>query len=58
MNGVVITYVHRGGQDDMSSLRGEDIEALGRSFFAAGGGQIPYHRIVRIEKDGEVVFQA
>lgn len=55
---MVITYVHRGGQDDMSSLRGEDIEALGRSFFAAGGGQIPYHRIVRIEKDGEVVFQA
>ncbi len=57
LNGVVITYVHRGGRDDLSSIRGEDITELGRSFFTVREAQIPYHRIVKIEKDGEIVFQ-
>ncbi|MHC1708797.1 MAG: DUF504 domain-containing protein [Methanomassiliicoccales archaeon] len=54
---VVITYVHRGGPDDLASVRGEDITELGRSFFTVGGAQIPYHRIIKIERDGETVFQ-
>lgn len=58
LQGVVVTYVHRGGPDDLASTRGEDITELGRSFFTVGEGQIPYHRIVKIEKDGEVVYLA
>ncbi len=57
LSGVVITYIHRGGPDDLASVNGEDITELGRSFFTLREGQIPYHRIVRIEKEGEVVFQ-
>jgi uncharacterized protein (UPF0248 family) len=58
LNGVVVTYIHRGGPHDLAFVDGEDIVELGRSFFAVGEGQIPYHRIVKIEKDGKVVFQA
>jgi uncharacterized protein (UPF0248 family) len=58
LQGAVVTYIHRGGPDDLASVKGEDIAELGRSFFTVGEGQIPYHRIIRIEKDGEVVFQA
>jgi len=53
-----VIYVHRGGPGDRASVKGEDITELGRSFFTVGEGNIPYHRIVRIEKEGEVVFQA
>lgn len=56
--GVVVTYVHRGVPGDLLSVRGEDITDLGRSFFSIGEGRVPYHRIVRIERKGEVVFQA
>lgn len=56
LNRVVVTYVHRGGPDDLANVSGEAITELGRSFFIVGEGQIPYHRIVKIEKDGEVVF--
>jgi uncharacterized protein (UPF0248 family) len=57
LRGVVVTYVHRGGPDDLANVRGEEISDLGRSFFTVGEGQIPYHRIIKIEKEGEVVFQ-
>ncbi len=58
LHDVVITYIHRGAPDDLASVKGENISELGRSFFTVGGGPIPYHRIVKIEKEGEVVFQA
>lgn len=57
LQGVVITYIHRGGPEDLARVKGEDVAELGRSFFTAGEGQIPYHRIIKIEKEGEVVFQ-
>ena len=58
LRGVVVVYVHRGAPDDLASARGEDIAELGRSFFTVGEGHIPYHRVIRIEKDGEVVYLA
>ncbi|MHC1681327.1 MAG: DUF504 domain-containing protein [Methanomassiliicoccales archaeon] len=57
LNGVVVTYVHRGGPGDLAHVNGEAITELGRSFFNVGEAQIPYHRIEKIEKDGKVVFQ-
>jgi uncharacterized protein (UPF0248 family) len=54
----VITYVHRGAPGDLAIISGEEILGLGRSFFTVGNGQIPYHRITRIENEGEVVYQA
>ncbi len=58
LSGTVVTYVHRGGPDDLAMINGEEIAELGRSFFTVGQGRIPYHRILKIEKDGKVVFQA
>lgn len=57
LHGVVITYVHRGVPEDLARVKGEDVTELGRSFFITGEGHVPYHRITKIEKDGEVVFQ-
>jgi len=57
LDGVRITYVHRGAPEDLMTVRGEDVSDLGRSFFSIGPGRIPYHRITLIEKDGEVVFK-
>jgi uncharacterized protein len=56
--GVKVTYVHRGAPGDLTCVLGEDIVDLGRSFFSMLNGTVPYHRIIMIEKDGEVVFQA
>ncbi len=57
LDDVVVTYVHRGGPHDLAYVKGEAITDLGRSFFIVGEAQIPYHRIVKIEKGGEAVFQ-
>ncbi len=53
---VVVTYLHRGAPGDLTVVRGEDITELGRSFFRTGESYIPYHRIMKIEMEGEVVF--
>lgn len=58
LQGVVVTYVHRGGREDLAEVSGEDIKELGRSFFTVGDARIPYHRVIRIEREGEVVYQA
>ena len=54
----MVTYVHRGAPGDVKSVRGDDITGLERSFFTVGRGKIPYHRVIRIEMDGEVVYLA
>jgi len=56
--GVTVTYVHRGIPGDLSCVRGEDVVEIGRSFFSTPDGTVPYHRIRKIEMDGEVVFRA
>jgi uncharacterized protein len=53
---VRITYVHRGAPGDVLTIPGEDIRVLGRSFFSTADSEIPYHRIVLIERRGEVLF--
>jgi uncharacterized protein (UPF0248 family) len=39
------------------SIRGEEIIELERSFFLTADSKIPYHRIKRIEKGGEVLYE-
>ncbi|OPY31430.1 MAG: hypothetical protein A4E32_01886 [Methanomassiliicoccales archaeon PtaU1.Bin124] len=52
----LITYVHRGAPGDVLTIKGSDIMELGRSFFHTAESSIPYHRIVRIEFRGKVMF--
>jgi uncharacterized protein len=56
LSGVSVTYVHRGAPGDVLTIPAEDIVSLGHSFFATAESEIPYHRIVRIERRGEVLF--
>lgn len=52
----VISYVHRGAPGDVMSVKGSDITSLDKGFFGTADASIPYHRIVRIEYRGKVVF--
>lgn len=53
---VRVTYVHRGAPGDRLTIPAETITNLGHSFFSTADSEIPYHRIVLIERDGEVLF--
>jgi uncharacterized protein (UPF0248 family) len=53
----VIFYIHRGAPGDVASVTGADIVSLGRGFFDLDEASIPYHRILRIEYRGEVIFE-
>jgi uncharacterized protein len=56
LNGVKVTYVHRGAPGDSLTIDGKEIRSLGRSFFSTADSEIPYHRIILIERVGEVLF--
>jgi uncharacterized protein (UPF0248 family) len=54
--GVWVTYVHRGAPGDVMTIPAQDIVRLGHSFFSTADSEIPYHRIVLIERGDEVLF--
>lgn len=55
-----IVFEDRGTETGQARARGADVVDLGRSFVTLerefGEVQVPYHRVQRIERDGEVVF--
>ncbi len=52
----VIWYVHRGAPGDVMKISGKEITSLGKGFFDTTGATIPYHRILRIDYQGETLF--
>ena len=56
-----VHYVHRGAPGDEKVAAGEEILRLETSFFILRGEHgetsIPYHRVLRIERAGEVVWE-
>ena len=52
----VVWYLHRGAPGDQIAVRGSRIRSLDRGFFETDEAVIPYHRILRIEYRGEVLF--
>ena len=52
-----VFYTHRGAPGDVASVEGREITELGKGFFHTAEASIPYHRILRIEYRGEVVFE-
>jgi hypothetical protein len=52
-----IWYLHRGAPQDTKVLRGGDILEIGKSFITTPTSSIPYHRVLRIVYQGEVVFK-
>ena len=53
----VIWYVHRGAPGDSKRISGSEILELDRSFMHTAGSTIPYHRIFRIEYEGQVLLE-
>ncbi len=56
LDGAMIWYLHRGAPGDMIRISGRQVRNLGPSFFETDDATVPYHRVVRIEYMGEVVF--
>lgn len=57
----IVHYVHRGAPGDRAAIDGEDIVDLGRSFITIrtpdGQGKIPYHRVFRIDRGQETIWE-
>ncbi len=56
LDDATIWYVHRGAPRDQMSISGSRIESLDKMFFETDEAVIPYHRILRIEYRGRVIF--
>lgn len=56
-----IWYRHRGAPGDERVVTGDKVLDLGRSFFQVegpmGGTMLPYHRVLRIEWGGDLVWE-
>lgn len=56
-SGLVLVIRHHGAPGDRKSIAGERVTAMGRSFFEVDGEtQIPYHRVQRILRGTEVLY--
>ncbi len=53
----IIWYVHRGAPGDTLMITGAAVKSLGSMFFETDEASIPYHRILRIDYRGEVLFE-
>lgn len=54
---VLVTIRHHGAPGDEKRISGSRISNLGTSFFEIDAEtQIPYHRILRIERSGQPVY--
>ena len=56
LDDATIWYLHRGAPGDRLSLKGSMIASLDKAFFETDEAVIPYHRILRIEYRGKVIF--
>ncbi len=61
LEGIEITYLHRGAPGDMLKVAGRDVVRLEKSFFVItrNGKEVmmPYHRILELRKDGSVIWE-
>ena len=61
IRGARLTILHRGAPSDRRIIEGSDILELGRGFMRVvspeGEVEIPYHRILRIEASGRVLWE-
>lgn len=58
LQGVRVFYLNRGAPADESILESRQILDVGQSFLDLDDGtRLPHHRILRIERDGVVVWK-
>ena len=51
-----IWYLHRGAPNNTKKISGENIINIGKSFFDTKNSSIPYHRIIKIVYENEIIF--
>lgn len=56
LDDATIWYLHRGVPGDRLSMSGSTITSMDKGFFETDEAVIPYHRILRIEYRGKIVF--
>jgi len=49
--------LHRGAPGDVLKITGDKIRRMGRGFFDTDEATIPYHRILKIEYRGRIIFE-
>lgn len=57
LDDAIIWYIHRGAPGDNIRISGGAVKSLGSMFFETDEASIPYHRILRIDYRGEVLFE-
>ena len=53
---VEIWYIDRGAPNDSSVICGREIERIGRSFIYTKGKTIPFHRVIRVVYQDNIIF--
>lgn len=53
----VLWYVDRARPEGYRLIAGSEILSLGRRYFEIASTRLPYYKIVRIECEGQVVFE-
>jgi hypothetical protein len=53
---VEVWYRHRGAPNDTMVVSGGEIVGVGRSFVETASAMIPFHRILKVCYEGEVLF--
>jgi uncharacterized protein (UPF0248 family) len=52
-----IWYIHRGAPEDTMIIKGSEIIELQNSFMKLADAMIPYHRILKIVYNGQVIWR-
>ncbi|HEC76214.1 MAG TPA: DUF504 domain-containing protein [Thermoplasmatales archaeon] len=53
---VTIFFVSRGMPNNQDFVTGKEIKNIGEKFLETEKGYIPYHRIIKIEYEGKVIY--
>jgi uncharacterized protein (UPF0248 family) len=57
LSDAIITYRDRTRPEGFRTLRGSEIVDMERRYFTTKGGRLPYYKIERIERSGQVLFR-
>jgi uncharacterized protein (UPF0248 family) len=54
---IEVHYIDRLSPQGYAILKGEDIVDMGSKFIFTKKGMIPYHRVIRILYNGEIIYE-
>jgi len=53
---LTICFVHRGAPGDIKCVSGDEIVSVDRAYFSLKKAMIPYHRVVSVSFEEEILF--